>query len=92
MVGQDKSHLHGRHVSENPLTLTAASSPDTLSLPGNLFRGKEERKWNIKTHLKTQPTLLLLFFFSINCKPPPFFTVDAVHAARRLCISVMDMG
>lgn len=27
MVDQDKSHLHGRHVSENPLTPTASSPP-----------------------------------------------------------------
>lgn len=31
MVDQDKSHLHGRHVSENPLTPTASSLPPHLS-------------------------------------------------------------
>lgn len=35
-------------------------------------------------------THIIIFF--INCKPPLSFAVDAVHAARRLCISVMDMG
>lgn len=36
--------------------------------------------------------IIIIIIFFINCKPPPSFTVDAVHAARRLCISVMDMG
>lgn len=45
MVDQDKSHLHGRHVSENPLTPTASSppsTPDSHLLPGNLFNRKRE--------------------------------------------------
>lgn len=45
MVDQDKSHLHGRHVSENPLTPTASSppsTPDSHLLPGNLFSRNRE--------------------------------------------------
>lgn len=32
MVDQDKSHLHGRHVPENPLAPSASSSPHSPTL------------------------------------------------------------
>lgn len=80
MVDQDKSHLHGRHVSENPLTPTVSSPPsppDSLLLPGNLFNRKKERKWN--------PKWTALFF--LNCNPPLSFADDVVHsqAAVHFC-------
>lgn len=82
MVDQDKSHLHGRHVSENPLTPTVSSPPDSPLLLGNLFNRKKGKKMEYENIQRNKP-----HYFFLNCTPPLSFAVDVVHsqAAVHFC-------
>lgn len=84
MVDQDKSHLHGRHVSENPLTPTASSPPpllpDSLLLPGNLFTRKKGKKMEYEHIQKTNPH----YYFFPAFFPSLSLNVGVVHTGRRL--------
>lgn len=66
MVDQDKSHLHGRHVSENPLTPTASSPPHLSQTPfySQVTYSTEKKGKKMEYEHIQKPTHIIFFFFS----------------------------